>query len=146
MIPMLGGSHYFLWCPCCVGVPILRFSAPLRRKCLKHCFSDNSQMIYWLLEYLLIMDAACCCTFNAELRKCASRHAWGSPFGFRCSIGELLRCERFDTTCKNVLPTLRWDHDLDFNVLLVHGCDATILWHHWKTSSGILKTGRWEVR
>ena len=33
-------------------------------------------------------------------------------------MGELLRCERFDTTCKNVLPALRGDLNLDFMIHL----------------------------
>ena len=105
VIPMLGGKHYFFWSPCCVGVPILLFSTPLRRECSKTCFPENFQMIYWVFVDLLIMGAACCGTFNVELRKRASHPAWGSHFGFPCSMGELLRCERFNTTCKNVLPT-----------------------------------------
>ena len=37
-------------------------------------------------------------------------------FGFRCSVGEFLRCERLDVSWKNVLPALRGDHNLDVNV------------------------------
>jgi hypothetical protein len=79
-------------------------------------FSENFHIIHLVLYFLLIMAAACGGTFCDELRKCASRPAWGSHFGSRCSVGELLLFERLDTTCKHVFPALRGDHDFDFNV------------------------------
>ena len=79
---------FFLCSPCCVGVPILLFSTPLRRDCLKNLFSEHFHIIHLVLYFLLIMAAECGGTFCDELRKCASRPAWGSHFGSRCSVGE----------------------------------------------------------
>ena len=58
VIPMLGGKHYFFWSPCCVGVPVLIFSTPLRRECSKNWFPENFQMILHLLAFVPPMRAS----------------------------------------------------------------------------------------
>ena len=58
VIPMLGRKHFFLWSPCCVRVPILLFSTPLRWECSKTWFSENNQRILQLLACDQFMRAS----------------------------------------------------------------------------------------
>ena len=58
VIPMLGGKHYYVWSPCCVGVPVLIFSTPLRRECSKNWFPEHFQMILHLLAFVPPMRAS----------------------------------------------------------------------------------------
>ena len=118
VIPMLRGKHFFLWSPCCVGVPLLFFSTPLRWECSKTWFPENSQRILQLLAchysmraslFLLVFKSViptqrgnlifkvilrevnCCdADFFAHLQKCDSHPAWGSHFQNEFSRGELL--------------------------------------------------------
>ena len=48
--PALRGARFFFVLPCCVGMPVLHFSAPLRRRDPFLHFSVNSQMIRTCLQ------------------------------------------------------------------------------------------------
>ena len=58
VIPMLGGKHYFVWSPCCVGMQVSLFSTPLRWTCKKNMIPDKSQRILQVLLFVLSMSAS----------------------------------------------------------------------------------------
>ena len=122
VIPMLGGKHIFLWSPCSVGVPLLLFSTPLRRECLKNWFPVNLKMVCALFDFMLLMGAARRGTFFDDLQKRVSHPAWGSRSWFHVSTAVLLRCESLVPTCTNVLPTKRGDYIWDYDVPYVICC------------------------
>ena len=74
------------------------------------CFSPCAGIIFLdfiFHGWLVAMRKAC-----GYLRKCVSHPAWGSHVGFRCSIGELLRCGSLEisleNTAKHIVRYANW--------------------------------------
>ena len=86
VIPMLGGTHIFVWSPCSVGMHFVVFSTPLRWYLSKTSISENFQMIHWLLTFFPMSGRCMFYVFSDYLQTCASHPAWGSHFGFGFSI------------------------------------------------------------
>ena len=97
VIPVLGGKHYFVWSPCCVGVLILLFSTPAVR------------MLEKLVSWKLPKDITCFAIFVVHARvtffdwfdNCDSHPAWGSHFQSEFSGGESLRCRNVKISLGN---------------------------------------------